>query len=523
VADIACAGAPTQFTDESTTGINSNVIAWSWDFGNGGTASSRNPLYVYDEPGLYEVSLSVTTSAGCTDTFVQEVLVESPVTADFTAQSLCPSEATPYTVQFNDASSVSGGEVISEWLWTINGENFVIADPSYTFSEPGTYQVSLTVFSESFCNASVTRTLSVAPLPQPSFGVRPNCAGQPVSFTNQTPAEGQAISAYRWTFGPPEAPLGTAFVENPDFVFEEAGSYPVRLEVETAAGCLFTYQEEVSVPPAPRAGFTASRTYGGAPLTVDFGIQSSGADTYVWDFGGAGSSTEASPSFTFDSPGEYRVQLRVGSALACADSVTQLIEVVEPVTDLQLSQLRLLSAAEDTEVRLLLTLRNRGTVPMQDFPIQLTVGEQVSLRETYEGVLEPGATVNYPLSFSLTGTARQRAALAYVCATLGAEGDVYLSDNRACASLESDFTVIDPFPNPTQEVFEVAVILPEAEAVQFQLITTKGELLRELNFADTQAGLNNFALDVSELRSGTYFLQVSYRGRTETHRLMVGP
>ena len=112
MADVACAGAPTQFTDESTTGINSNVIAWEWNFGDGGPQAQ--PL-----PAIRSMSMRIPASTRCASAspparavpilFVQEVLVESPVTADFTARSLCPTEATPYTVQFNDASSVSGG------------------------------------------------------------------------------------------------------------------------------------------------------------------------------------------------------------------------------------------------------------------------------------------------------------------------------------------------------------------------------------------------------------------------------
>lgn len=34
-------------------------VAWSWDFGDGGTSTERNPLHVYVEPGLYTVGLEV--------------------------------------------------------------------------------------------------------------------------------------------------------------------------------------------------------------------------------------------------------------------------------------------------------------------------------------------------------------------------------------------------------------------------------------------------------------------------------
>lgn len=52
------AGGQLQFTD-LTTG---NPVAWEWDFDNDGTTDSQeqNPVWSYDEPGLYTVKLTVT-------------------------------------------------------------------------------------------------------------------------------------------------------------------------------------------------------------------------------------------------------------------------------------------------------------------------------------------------------------------------------------------------------------------------------------------------------------------------------
>ena len=44
------------FTDQST----GNISSWSWNFGDGiGTSTARNPVYVYNTPGTYDVSLTV--------------------------------------------------------------------------------------------------------------------------------------------------------------------------------------------------------------------------------------------------------------------------------------------------------------------------------------------------------------------------------------------------------------------------------------------------------------------------------
>ncbi|MCF7912422.1 MAG: FG-GAP-like repeat-containing protein [Candidatus Cloacimonetes bacterium] len=52
-----------QFTDDSC--FIDPITAWEWDFDNDGSIDSQqqNPLWVYDEPGIYSVSLTVTTPA----------------------------------------------------------------------------------------------------------------------------------------------------------------------------------------------------------------------------------------------------------------------------------------------------------------------------------------------------------------------------------------------------------------------------------------------------------------------------
>jgi len=51
-----------QFDDESIDGVS-----WSWDFDNGFSASSQNPLITFPETGSYNISLTVTSDLGCTE------------------------------------------------------------------------------------------------------------------------------------------------------------------------------------------------------------------------------------------------------------------------------------------------------------------------------------------------------------------------------------------------------------------------------------------------------------------------
>jgi PKD repeat protein len=49
-----------QFNDLSSP----NPVSWLWNFGDGGTSTGQNPSHLYQDPGLYTVTLSVTDSCG---------------------------------------------------------------------------------------------------------------------------------------------------------------------------------------------------------------------------------------------------------------------------------------------------------------------------------------------------------------------------------------------------------------------------------------------------------------------------
>ena len=61
------------FTDTST----GSPTQWSWDFGDGGTATDQNPTHTYAAAGTFNVSLTA-TSAGGPNTVIKSVTVDPP-------------------------------------------------------------------------------------------------------------------------------------------------------------------------------------------------------------------------------------------------------------------------------------------------------------------------------------------------------------------------------------------------------------------------------------------------------------
>jgi len=72
--DSICNGDSVLFTDISL----GNITNWTWDFGDGSPLdSNQNSAHFYNSSGIYEVSLWITNSIGCSDTITKFISVFS--------------------------------------------------------------------------------------------------------------------------------------------------------------------------------------------------------------------------------------------------------------------------------------------------------------------------------------------------------------------------------------------------------------------------------------------------------------
>jgi len=76
-----------------------------------------------------------------------------------------------------------------------------------------------------------------------------------------------------------------------------------------------------TMPPEVKV-FSASPTSGYAPLTVTFSAELVCADSWFWDFGGTGTSTEEDPVHIFQNPGTYAVVLTATNKGPCGVTET---------------------------------------------------------------------------------------------------------------------------------------------------------------------------------------------------------
>jgi PKD repeat protein len=74
---------PTDVINNSQVVVFTNFsyygVSWLWNFGDGNTSVEESPWHKYVSEGIYEVTLTVTSKDGCTDS----VMYKSPVVVDY--------------------------------------------------------------------------------------------------------------------------------------------------------------------------------------------------------------------------------------------------------------------------------------------------------------------------------------------------------------------------------------------------------------------------------------------------------
>ncbi|MEM6967365.1 MAG: PKD domain-containing protein [Bacteroidota bacterium] len=131
-----------------------------WEFGDGGTSTDISPSYVYEEPGVFDVSVSITSPIGCaiSDFFPSWITVDPSPVADFIFSPNQPSNFQP-DVDFTDQSIDA-----IQWFWDFNGMDFSNAqNPSYTFPDTGLQEITLIVTHPSGCQDTAIQFIDIVP------------------------------------------------------------------------------------------------------------------------------------------------------------------------------------------------------------------------------------------------------------------------------------------------------------------------------------------------------------------------
>jgi gliding motility-associated-like protein len=291
-----------------------SVLTYEWNFGDGGTASGKSPSYTYTTQGTYPVTVTITTSKGCTETFTlnNAVRVGTKPQADFTADTtvVCASDK----IQFINQSSVP----TDEYLWLFgDGKSSRAKNPLYQFTDTGLLDVTLIAYNNG-CGDSLIKTdyVRIKP-PIAKFTFQPDCNNR-LNYTFTDSSIG--ATSYVWNFGDGSPDVTT---KNPGVhSFPRLGTYNVTLTV-TNAECSYSQTSTIRIVDQT-PNFTASAQVGCKNFRPTFTASSPvRVAAYSWDFGNGGTSSAQRPARTYNAAGEFDVKLVTTDIYGCKDSITK--------------------------------------------------------------------------------------------------------------------------------------------------------------------------------------------------------
>lgn len=300
-----------------------NIAAYLWDFGDGNFSTDSMPLHLYQNDGLFAVTL-ITSNANCSDTITKTAEVFSAPVSAFSASNNC--FGTP-TV-FQNQSTINNG--IMSFVWDF-GEGNVSAnpDPTHLYQQAGNFSASLLTISEKGCTDTSFLPINIYEQPQAGFTASNVCFGDTVFFTNTTLTN--VPLQYNWFFGDGD----TAQIASPQHFYATADTFRTLLVVTTAEACADSAALLIQVFHQPIADFDVANSCLGTPTVFDNQSQVFFTNTvYEWDFGNGNTSNVESPVFTYDSIGIFQVSLKISNASGCYDSINQPVIIFPtPIAD----------------------------------------------------------------------------------------------------------------------------------------------------------------------------------------------
>ncbi|MGB3949337.1 MAG: PKD domain-containing protein, partial [Bacteroidia bacterium] len=230
---------------------------------------------------------------------------------------ICPGQSTYISV----SSVGTTGPLNYQWNNNLgSGSGGFLVTPN----QPTTYIVTAT----NACGSSVNDTVDILFNPPPSIDLSllPTeiCSLSNVLFDDNSFSgnSNDPITNWLWDFGD-----GNQSTEqDPIYSYSNSGNYIITLTISTGAGCTASNSTSpfiITANPTPMAAFSMNDTYLNLPNeSLILTNLSTGADSYLWNFGDGTTSSNYNPTYNYSTIGTFNVQLITMNQYGCADTAT---------------------------------------------------------------------------------------------------------------------------------------------------------------------------------------------------------
>lgn len=304
------------------------VSQWIWDYGDGTRDTAQKVKHTYADTGDYVVTLYTykVLFDGCStyDSTEMEIRVNALPTADFVSSLKCEKS----TVFYTDSSTVPSSETILSRQWIFHDKSTKYAtNSSYYYDTSGQFDVTLVTKTTVQCADTLTKTITINPLPVAAFEADDICFKDTNLFTNTSTVRLGDIDVNKWYFGDTDS----SDLTSPKHYYADSGTFEVLLVVTTDSNCVASHKDTVVKYPKFTIDYSYQDTCAG--LSVNF-VNTSTTDgltlqDFVWKFPGSQEFTTNTVDYQFANTGSYDVWLVGSLDTVCRDSVMKTV-VVDP-------------------------------------------------------------------------------------------------------------------------------------------------------------------------------------------------
>lgn len=522
VNSISCQNDSTSFTGSAIT-APLNVSSYQWNFGDPASGSAnnafvQNPKHLFSAVGFFPVKFLVTNSAGCKDSITKNINVRSQVKANFTYQPPCSKT----NVVFQDNSIVPNPSASHPRIWVLalqtNTFTFSGLSFSNTFTTTGVYPLSLTVNGTNGCSSTISRLIHIYQKPNADFEIPSICLNDTIQILNNSLPGSGAFNQFSWALNSNTI----SSTPSPTLNFNVAGTYSLSLTVSNTAQCKDSVTKTFTVNPLPNVTFTSiPPTYIYKDSTVTFVPSVINGNSYNWTIGGQNYNT-SSPSIHIDSVGTYSVNLFLIDEKGCKNSGSGSFKTYDSYLDLEVNSI-IANITSNNYLNVQVDLTNKGTIPIANFEIKKTVSDASQVKETFNGIINPGVSYRYQFNSedNISNDLKNR----LICVELESINkrmDQNTKNNQLCDALNSnEIQVFEPQPNPANQIdVLLPVIVTYNQEVKVDIINSIGELVSPQYSVQLNEGINYIKIPSSGLSHGTYIIRVLIEDKAFVKKLL---
>ncbi len=346
--DSICKNDSLQMFDASSSWSNPPnahpLSNWNYSMGNGQNVNNGpNPYYVYTNQGLYNITLTVTNSVGCTAQIMHPIRVLNVPFGILT--TLDAVGCSPFSVTFNNNSlTVGNGTALSSFVTTFSDDNSTLTTTStnqpinHTFVGNGSYFATMVAYDLFGCGSSPATVPITITQPIAAFNFPPVVCNLDSNLVVNN-STGAGNLSYQWLINGQVVSSSST----PNLSYTLPGNIPfgqlsdnfvLTMVAVDSNNCTDTVSQNitVSIPHAlPTYSFAGAilntnGVYNCPPLFgsyVDSSQSIGNISAWNWQFGnGNNASILENPSNTFVNNGVFDLYFEITDEYGCTDDTT---------------------------------------------------------------------------------------------------------------------------------------------------------------------------------------------------------